>query len=283
MLGKLKGRRRRGMKEALKEQDRLERQQRIINFKESIKQRTNSLYARLGTMKISFVEKIRLSNIDVKIRNILEEAQIAGLSALNSGKEYVATQVANYYLDKAEKEIELAELEKIKEEKLALEREIEARTKEHKIGMKEALKNQSRLQRQQRIMNFKQGVKQKTSTVFGKLGRMKNAFIEKLKNAKDKIVDFGSTQMANYYLKKEEKDKVKAFKEAAALAEKQELLNEKARIKERKSAMKEALNAQEREMYEQKHLENQTRKEELIASVFGDRELYEVNEAVRAL
>ena len=78
-------------------------------------------------------------------------------------------------------------------------------------------------------------------------------------------------------------DKVKEFREAAKLAEKQELIKQKARIKERKSAMKEALNAQEREIYEQRHLENQAKKEELMASVFGSNGLENINEMAKAL
>lgn len=272
-----------GMKEALMEQDRLEREQRIIKFRQDAKQMTNSIYAKLGTVRNDILVKIMPTNLDVKIRNLLEEAQIAGLDALNNGKEFLENKIANYYLDKAEKELEHQEQMRIMEEELAREREIAARTEEHKAGMKEALKAEAKAERQQRVFNFKQGVKQKATSAFSKLGTIKNAFVEKIKNAKDKVVDFGATQMANYYLKKEEKEKVKAFRVASKLAEKQELIKQKERIKERKSAMKAALNAQEREYYEQKHIENVARKEELMASVFGDNTSYEPAVAVRAL
>ena len=272
-----------GMKEALMEQERLEREARVIKFRQDAKQMTRSIYAKLGTVKNDVLVKIMPTNLDVKIRNLLEEAQIAGLDALNNGKEYLETKIANYYLDKADKELERQEQQRIMEEELAREREIAARTAEHKVGMKEAFKAQAKAERQERVFNFKQGVKQKATSAFSRLGTMKNALVEKIRNVKDKVVDFGTTQVANYYLKKEEKEKVKAFREASKLAEKQELMKQKERIKERKSAMKAALNSQEREMYEQKHIENMARREELIASIFGGNTFDEPAVAVRAL
>ena len=60
-------------------------------------------------------------------------------------------------------------------------------------------------------------------------------------------------------------------------------MKQKERIKERKSAMKAALNSQEREMYEQKHIENMARREELITSIFGGNTFDEPAVAARAL
>ena len=51
-----------------------------------------------------------------------------------------------------------------------------------------------------RIMNFKQGVKQKTSAIYSKLGRIKNAIVDRIKSTKDKVVDFTTTKVADYYI-----------------------------------------------------------------------------------
>jgi len=178
---------------------------------------------------------------------------------------------------------EARENHRIRQAERAREAEIRKRTREHKAGMKAALREQDREARRQRMISFKEGVKQKTSTAFGRLGRMKNEFVSKLQTTKDKVVDFASTQMANYYLRQEERQEEKAFRQAAKLAERAELEQQKARIRERRSAMITALNAQEREQYEQRHLENVARKEELMTSLFGEKQEVEIGHHARAM
>ena len=97
---------------------------------------------------------------------------------------------------------------------------------------------------EQRPIKFKDGIKQKTSSMLSKLGRMKNTFIERIKSTKDKVVDFATTKMANHYLKKEEKELQR--KEAAIIKE-EELAHEReieARTEEHKIGMKEDLKEQ---------------------------------------
>ena len=220
----------------------------------------------------------------------------------NYGKA-VAQNTGAIYAEKKDDLLSRIEMAKLERE---MERDIKARTREHKSGMKEALREQDRLQRQERMLQFKQGVKQKTSSIFGKIGQVKNDMLAKLSfsnmdmklrnfyeqaqiagltaankgkemynTAKERVSDFTTEQIAKYYEHKEAKADAKAFKEAARQAEKEEIERVKARVRERKSAMKEALNAHEREMYETKHLENEAKKQELMNSLFGTNDNYE--------
>jgi len=209
---------------------------------------------------------------------------------------------------------EARENHRIRQAERAREAEIRKRTREHKAGMKAALREQDREARRQRMISFKEGIKQKTSTAFGRLGQIKNNLVERIRptnldvkfrnmvdqaqiagltavskgrdfvvGTKDKVVDFASTQMANHYLRQEERQEEKAFRQAAKLAERAELEQQKARIRERRSAMITALNAQEREQYEQRHLENVARKEELMTSLFGEKQEVEIGHHARAM
>ena len=276
-----------GMKEALRENDRLQRQERRLRFKEGVKQKTSSVFGKLGQVKNDMLAKLNPSNIDVKLRDFYEKAQIKGLEIANKGKEVynntaqkidniTTQQIAKYYEYQAAKEAERIE------------------------------KENDRLQRQERRLRYKEGIKQKTSSVFGKLGQVKNDMLAKLNpsnidvklrnfyekaqikgleiankgkevynNTAQKIDNFTTQQIANYYERKEARIEAKEFKEAARRAEKEEIERIKERVRERKEAMKEALRTQEREMYENKHLENQARKQELMDSLFGSSEIQE--------
>ena len=215
----------------------------------------------------------------------------------------VAKNTGAIYAEKKDDLVSRMEFARLERE---MERDIKARTREHKSGMKEALRENDRLQRQERRLRFKEGVKQKTSSVFGKLGQVKNDMLAKLNpsnidvklrdfyekaqikgleiankgkevynNTAQKIDNFTTQQIANYYERKEARIEAKEFKEAARRAEKEEIERIKERVRERKAAMKEALRTQEREMYENKHLENQARKQELMDSLFGSSEIQE--------
>ena len=233
----------------------------------------------------------------------LKQSVSTALQALKNYGKAVANNTGAIYTEKKEDLLSRMEMAKLEKE---MERDIKARTREHKSGMKEVLKEQDRLQRQERMLQFKQGVKQKTSSIFGKLGQVKNDMLAKLSfsnmdvklrnfyeraqiagltaankgkemynAASKKVSDFTTEQIAKYYEHKETKADAKAFKEAARQAEKEEIERIKARVRERKSAMKEALNTHEREIYETKHLENEARKQELMVSLFGTNDSYE--------
>ena len=207
----------------------------------------------------------------------------------------VAKHTGAIYAEKKDDLLSKIEFAKLERE---MESDINARTKEYKAAMKELLKKQDRIKREQRVLQIKQEAKQKISSTFGKLGRIKNDVLAKLSlnnidvklrnfyeqteiagltiankgktlydNVNKKVDDFTRDQIAKYYEYKAEKADIKAFKEAKRLTEKLEIEKTNTRIKERKSAMNEVLNAQEREMYEVQHLKNVAKKQELIDSL----------------
>ena len=165
-----------------------------------------------------------------------------------------------------------------------------------------------------KFLNFKANIAQKVTVAKGKLGNIKNSFLQKLNptnidvkfrniverveikglelaakgkdavmEVKDRVEDFATTQIANYYLareeKKEQKQILKEYKEAAKIAEMEEIQ----RIKERKAAMKEPIAAKERETYDQQHLDNEQRKEELMRQLFGEPEVEQELRVSRAM
>ena len=294
---------------------------RFLNFKENVKQKVTSAKGKLGTLKNDMLQKLNPANLDVRFRDVVEKAEIKGLELSNKGKEafniakdkvtdFAAQQYANYHLSQEEKMNEELEREQLAAEEMQREAEIKANTKEHKEGMKEALREQARQEIETRLLNFKESVKQKVTSAKGKLGTLKNDMLQKLSpenldvrfrdvvesveikglefankgkeafnTAKDKVTDFAAQQYANYHLRQEEKASAKEFKEAAKLAEMEEIQ----RVKERKAAMKEAIYSNEREMYEQKHIDNQQRKEELMNQLFGPAEEMEELHTAKAM
>lgn len=265
--------------------------ERFLSFKEGIKQKVSSTKGKLGRIKNSALEKLNPNNIDVKFRDLVERVEIKGLEVANKSKktiieakdkvvDFAATQAANYYLREEEKQQERLEQKRIREEELAREAEIKANTEDHRIGMKEALKEQDRQQKEARRLHFRENIIQKTSSVKSRLGQIQTSFIDKLRSAQNKVTDFFTEKAANHYLKQEERQVEKEFKLAQREAEKEEIEKAKARVRERKQAMKDALNQRERDIYEQKHIENQNQKEQLMKELFGEKE--EQTEQVRA-
>ena len=253
---------------------------RFLAFKESVKPKVSSAKSKLGRIKTSALEKLNPNNLDVRFRDLVERVEIRTLEAAEKGKgfvidtkdkvvDYASTVAANYYLRQEEIERERQEREEIEAAEREIEAAIKANTKEHKIGMKEALKEQDRREREARRVAFRADVKQKVSSAKGKLGSIKNSLLEKLTSAKDKVSDFFAEQAANHYLRQEERRVERDFKRAQKAAEKEEIEKTKARVRERKADIKYALNAEEREMYEQRHLNNEERKAELMSSLFG--------------
>ena len=308
-------------------------EERKLNFKNNVNQKVTSLKSKLGQVKNDILSKLSISNIDVKLRNMYEQAQLAGLTIVNKGvqvvntvKEQVTdfayTQMANHYIRQEEENAKIQEREKIVKAEMQKEAEINSRTEEHKQGMKEALREKDRMEIQGRILNFKSGVKQRASSLKSKLGQVKNDILSKLSisnidvklrnvyekaqlaglsivnksvqvvnNIKEQVTDFAYTQMANHYLKQEERRIQKEFALAAKKAEQEEIQKMKEQIKARKNDMIAALNSEERELYEEKHIENQTRKQELLNSLgmesqklFGvDENFYEEPKKARAM
>ena len=235
--------------------------ERFLSFKEGIKQKASTAKAKLGTIKTSALEKLNPNNLDVKFRDLVERVEIKGLEVAHKGKEAVieakdrvvdlyATQAANYYLRQEEKEQERLEQERIREA---------------------------------RKLQFRENIVQKTNSVKSKLGQIKTNLLEKLRSAKDKVTDFFAEKAAAHYLKQEEGQIEKEFKLAQKEAEREEIEKAKARIRERKKDVAYALNAEEREMYEQRHLDNQAKKEELMRQLFGEKDEQEVVRTARAM
>ena len=129
---------------------------RKLNLKEDAKQKSNSKFSRFGKIKNSILNKIRLSNIDVKIRNALDLVQVWALGIVNKGvssankvkdgiSNYTSDQIANYYLWKygkqEEKELKLHKKRLAASEMMA-EQQIRERTEEHKRNMIELFDEQ---------------------------------------------------------------------------------------------------------------------------------------------
>ena len=210
-----------GMKEALKEQDRKQREARRLQFRESVKEKVSSAKGKLGQIKTTALEKLNPHNLDVKFRDLVERVEIKSLELANKGNK--------------------------------------------------------------KMLQFKENVTQKTNSVKGKLGTIKINLLEKLKNTRNKVTDFFAEKAANYYLRQEERQIEKEFKLAQKEAEREEIEKAKARIRERKKDIAYALGAEEREMYEQRHVDNQARKEELMRQLFGEKEEEQVVRTARAM
>ena len=194
------------MKELFKEQDRFNRELRILQFKQDTKQKISSTFGKLGQIKNDILVKLSPNNIDVKLRDFYEKAEIAGLTVANKGKQlydnasqkvsdFTTDQIAKYYERKlvqeearAERELEAQFNEKLREQ----EKQLNEETKEHKSAMEELFKEQDRFNRELRILQFKQDTKQKISSTFGKLGQIKNDILVKLSpnNIDVKLRDF---------------------------------------------------------------------------------------------
>jgi|GEM_PF-1033031 len=273
-----------------------EREERELKFKQGIKQKASSLKSRIGKVKNSFLKTLTTKNIDLKLREAFDKVGIfgltavgAGLAAANKGKnkitDFTSTQIAKlteYRIRKQEEELELDEETKRNIENTVMTEKEDKRT-----------------------LKFKDGVKQKASSLKSKLAKVKNSFLKTLttknidlklrdvfdkvgifslsaagvglaaiNNGKDKITDLTSTQIAKlteYRIRKQEekqeRDRQSAIKEAEALEE----ANIRSRTMDHKKGMIEALTAQERTEYDLKHEENLTQKEQLRQALLAQR------------
>lgn len=287
-----------------------EREERELKFKQGIKQKASSLKSRIGKVKNSFLKTLTTKNIDLKLREAFDKVGIfgltaagVGLAAANKGKnkitDFTSTQIAKlteYRMKKQEEKQERARQESIRRAEALEEKNRRLRNKENTVMTEKEYK---------RTLKFKDGVKQKTSSLKSKLSKVKNSFLKTLttknidlklrdafdkvgifslsaagvglaaiNNGKDKITDLTSTQIAKlteYRIRKQEekqeRDRQSAIKEAEALEE----ANIRSRTMDHKKGMIEALTAQERTEYDLKHEENLTQKEQLRQALLAQR------------
>ena len=316
-----------------------EREERELKFKQDVKQKANSLKSRIGKVKNSFLKTLTTKNIDLKIREAFDRVGIfsltvagASLAAANKGKnkitDFTSTQIAKlteYRMRKQEEKQERARQEAIRRAEALEEKNRRARNKENTVALEQSLRSKgkeeeleldeetrrnientvSEEKENKRTLKFKDGVKQKASSLKSKLAKVKNSFLKtlttknidlKLRDAfdkvgifgltaagvglaaankgKDKITDLTSTQIAKlteYRIRKQEekqeKNRQSAIKEAEALEEE----NIRARTMDHKKGMIEALTAQERTEYDLKHEENITQKEQLKQALLAQK------------
>lgn len=316
-----------------------EREERELKFKRSVKQKTNSLKSRIGKVKNSFLKTLTTKNIDLKIREAFDKVGIfsltaagAGLSVANKSKDkitdFTSTQIAKlteYRMKKQEEKQERARQNAIKRAEELEEKNRRLRNKENTVALEQALKTKGKEEEleldeetkrnientvmsekeDKRTLKFKDGVKQKASSLKSKLAKVKNSFLKTLttknidlklrdafdkvgifgltaagaglaaiNNGKDKVTDLTSTQIAKlteYRIRKQEekqeRDRQSAIKNAEALEE----ANIQARTMDHKKGMIEALTAQERTEYDLKHEENLTQKEQLRQALLAQR------------
>ena len=140
-----------------------------LNLNPKKKQNIKSSYSRLGRVKNSVLFNLKLTNIDSKLRNAFDNLQLFGINVargsvrgINNIREnlsdFTSEQIARYSAWRINKEVEKVknfELRKSKEEEKArksrlleadrmIESSIKERTKDHKIGMLEALNEEER-------------------------------------------------------------------------------------------------------------------------------------------
>ena len=263
-----------------------EREERELKFKQGIKQKASSLNSRIGKVKNSFLKTLTTKNIDLKLREAFDKVGIfgltavgAGLAAANKGKnkitDFTSTQIAKlteYRIRKQEEKQERARQESIrraealeeknrrlrnKENTVALEQSLRLKGKEEELELDEETKrnieNTVMTEKEdKRTLKFKDGVKQKASSLKSKLAKVKKSFLKTLttknidlklrdvfdkvgifslsaagvglaaiNNGKDKITDLTSTQIAKlteYRIRKleekQERDTQSAIKKA---------------------------------------------------------------------
>lgn len=316
-----------------------EREERELKFKRSVKQKTNSLKSRIGKVKNSFLKTLTTKNIDLKIREAFDKVGILGLSAAGAGlavankskdkiTDFTSTQIAKlteYRMKKQEEKQERTRQNAIKRAEALEEKNRRARNKENTVALEQALKSKGKEEEleldeetrrnientvtsekeDKRTLKFKDGVKQKASSLKSKLAKVKNSFLKTLttknidlklrdafdkvgifglsaagvglaaiNNGKEKVTDLTSTQIAKlteYRIRKQEekqeRDRQSAIKKAEALEE----ANIRSRTMDHKKGMIEALTAQERTEYDFKHEENLIQKEQLKQALLAQK------------
>ena len=253
-----------------------EREERVLKFKNGVKQKTSSLKSRIGKVKNSFLRTLSSKNIDVKLRDAFDKVGIAGLTVLGSGLTMVnrgKERVTDFTSSQIAK---LAEYRLRRQE----EAEIRARDREHTRVLEAEARRIKNQEREERVLKFKNGVKQKTSSLKSRIGKVKNSFLRtlssknidvKLRDAFDKVGIAGLTVLGSgLTMVNRGKERVTDFtsSQIAKLAEYRLRRQEEAEIRANIMRYKNAL---DREIYNNRHNVYTSKKEELKRALLEER------------
>ena len=253
-----------------------EREERVLKFKNGVKQKTSSLKSRIGKVKNSFLRTLSSKNIDVKLRDAFDKIGIVGLTALGSGLTMVnrgKERITDFTSGQIAK---LAEYRLRRQE----EAEIRARDREHTRVLEAEARRIKNQEREERVLKFKNGVKQKTSSLKSRIGKVKNSFLRtlssknidvKLRDAFDKIGIVGLTALGSgLTMVNRGKERITDFTsgQIAKLAEYRLRRQEEAEIRANIMRYKNAL---DREIYNNRHNVYTSKKEELKRALLEER------------
>ena len=253
-----------------------EREERVLKFKNGVKQKTSSLKSKIGKVKNSFLRTLSGKNIDVKLRDAFDKVGIAGLTVLGSGLTMVnrgKERITDFTSSQIAK---LAEYRLRRQE----EAEIRARDREHTRVLEAEARRIKNQEREERVLKFKNGVKQKTSSLKSKIGKVKNSFLRtlsgknidvKLRDAFDKVGIAGLTVLGSgLTMVNRGKERITDFtsSQIAKLAEYRLRRQEEAEIRANIMRYKNAL---DREIYNNRHNVYTSKKEELKRALLEER------------
>ena len=253
-----------------------EREERVLKFKNGVKQKTSSLKSKIGKVKNSFLRTLSSKNIDVKLRDAFDKVGIVGLTVLGSGLTMVnrgKERITDFTSSQIAK---LAEYRLRRQE----EAEIRARDREHTRVLEAEARRIKNQEREERVLKFKNGVKQKTSSLKSKIGKVKNSFLRtlssknidvKLRDAFDKVGIVGLTVLGSgLTMVNRGKERITDFtsSQIAKLAEYRLRRQEEAEIRANIMRYKNAL---DREIYNNRHNVYTSKKEELKRALLEER------------
>ncbi len=253
-----------------------EREERVLKFKNGVKQKTSSLKSRIGKVKNSFLRTLSSKNIDVKLRDAFDKVGIVGFTVLGSGLTMVnrgKERITDFTSSQIAK---LAEYRLRRQE----EAEIRARDREHTRVLEAEARRIKNQEREERVLKFKNGVKQKTSSLKSRIGKVKNSFLRtlssknidvKLRDAFDKVGIVGFTVLGSgLTMVNRGKERITDFtsSQIAKLAEYRLRRQEEAEIRANIMRYKNAL---DREIYNNRHNVYTSKKEELKRALLEER------------
>ena len=253
-----------------------EREERVLKFKNGVKQKTSSLKSRIGKVKNSFLRTLSSKNIDVKLRDAFDKVGIVGLTVVGSGLTMVnrgKERITDFTSSQIAK---LAEYRLRRQE----EAEIRARDREHTRVLEAEARRIKNQEREERVLKFKNGVKQKTSSLKSRIGKVKNSFLRtlssknidvKLRDAFDKVGIVGLTVVGSgLTMVNRGKERITDFtsSQIAKLAEYRLRRQEEAEIRANIMRYKNAL---DREIYNNRHNVYTSKKEELKRALLEER------------
>ena len=253
-----------------------EREERVLKFKNGVKQKTSSLKSRIGKVKNSFLRTLSSKNIDVKLRDAFDKVGIveltvlgSGLTMVNRGKERITDFTSSQIAKLAEYRLRRQE-----------EAEIRARDREHTRVLEAEARRIKNQEREERVLKFKNGVKQKTSSLKSRIGKVKNSFLRtlssknidvKLRDAFDKVGIVELTVLGSgLTMVNRGKERITDFtsSQIAKLAEYRLRRQEEAEIRANIMRYKNAL---DREIYNNRHNVYTSKKEELKRALLEER------------